>query len=294
MQTIYLAMLALKLAILLGWGYLVFLLARSLRPASGSVYTFRFLAAYLGGSAAAQGLLFLIQDAAHVGVLPEQVGHWPGWVWLEIPLVLTMLMSTALLIRLMHSKRHRVLDRVLGEVRRLRSEVGHDPLTNLCNRATLDQRLAELAGSGEPLSLLFIDVDGFKAYNDCHGHLAGDQVLRSLSALMLRSVRRSDLVARYGGDEFVILLPDAPSDAGRAIAEKLRQQAAEQNHPHRQVTFSIGCAASPSGATDSAALLRMADAAMYRSKRLGGNQVCEFNGPASSGESHTQEGESRT
>ena len=293
MQNLTLVMLALKLVILLGWGYLVFLLVRSLHPASGPVYTFRLLAAYLGGSAAIQGALLEVRQAAHDGVLPEKIGHWPGWLWLDIPPVLVMLVSTALLIRLMHSNRHRVLDRVMGEVRRLRSEVGYDRLTSLCNRVTLDQRLAELAGSGEPLSIMFIDVDGFKGYNDGYGHLAGDQVLRSLSALMLRSVRRSDLVARYGGEEFVILLPGAPPDVGRAIAEKLRQQAAEQEHPHRQVTLSIGFAASSSGPLEPVALLRMADAAMYRAKRRGGNQVCDFGDMNSTAVSDTQEGESR-
>lgn len=292
MQPIALLMAVLKLAILSGWVYLVVLLARSLRPVKGPIYSFRLLAALLGVGAALHGTIHGIRGAALDGLLSDRIGHWPGWIWLEAPPVALMLVCTVLLLRLMLSKRHRVVDRALNEVRRLRSEVGQDPLTGLGNRATLNRRLAELAESNEPLSVLFIDVDHFKGYNDAYGHLAGDEVLRCLSALMLGAVRRSDLVARYGGEEFAILLPGAPLHVGRAIAEKLRQQAAEHQYPHRQVTLSIGAAASPADSTDPAALLMMADAAMYRAKGAGGNQVCHCGDLNPSAVSKTQEGES--
>lgn len=259
---------------------------------SGPVFTFRLLAALLGAGAAIHGGIHAVRGAALDGLLPDHIGHWPGWVWLEGPTVLLMLICTVLLLRLMLGKRHRVVDRALREVRRLRSEVGHDPLTGLCNRATLNRRMAGLVESANPLSILFIDVDHFKTYNDTYGHLAGDEVLCTLSVLMLGSVRRTDLVARYGGEEFVILLPGAPASVGRAIAEKLRQQAAEHRYPHGQVTLSIGVAASPSDSTDPATLLMMADAAMYRAKGLGGNRVCDRGELNPIGVSSTWEGES--
>jgi diguanylate cyclase (GGDEF)-like protein len=134
-----------------------------------------------------------------------------------------------------------------------------------------------LAGRQDrPLSVLMLDVDRFKSYNDDHGHQAGDEVLRLLAGILRREIRPHDWIARHGGEEFVVLLPDADADAGRAVAERLRAAIAGHDWPLRQVTASIGVATTPPGVLTAADLVEAADTALYLSKQRGRDQVAHF------------------
>ncbi|MFZ5818188.1 MAG: GGDEF domain-containing protein [Bacillota bacterium] len=293
MPTLHLIITLIKAAVVAGWLHIVLLLVRSLRPTNRTIYSFRLLAALLGAGAALQTALMLVRGAAMDGLLPGALAGWPGWIWLEAPVTLLIAVCTVLLVQLMMGRRYLVINDALREIRRLRSEVGIDRVTGLYNRTTLEQRLAELAGGPEALSIIFIDVDHFKRYNDSFGHPAGDEVLRRMGGLLARSVRRSDVVARYGGEEFVILLPGAGKLNGMSIAEQIRRRVAEEEFPHRHVTISVGVASAPVDGRDLNQLLQLADQAMYRAKADGGNRVYDAGRlPGRAGPS-TQEGESQ-
>ncbi|WFU24112.1 diguanylate cyclase [Bradyrhizobium sp. CB1717] len=161
-----------------------------------------------------------------------------------------------------------------------------DGLTGLANRRTFDERLtdewARARRDGTQLSLLLIDVDHFKKFNDHYGHLAGDGCLRALSRILSAHARRpADLAARYGGEEFAVLLPDTGPDGcaevGEAIRHALRDLAMlhAQNPPSRLVTVSVGAAASlPSETTaDSSTLVAAADRALYAAKDSGRDRL---------------------
>jgi len=160
-----------------------------------------------------------------------------------------------------------------------------DPLTGLGNRRAFDEAferlLSECRRDGLPLSLLVFDVDHFKLVNDRFGHDAGDAVLRAIGAVLVRHTRASDVRARIGGEEFVVLLPGAGEAVGERIAEKIRATTAELNVQHEQhalaVTISAGGRTIPAVGDDlpAAALraFREADAALYLSKRRGRDRV---------------------
>jgi diguanylate cyclase (GGDEF)-like protein len=150
----------------------------------------------------------------------------------------------------------------------------HDSLTGLHNREAFDEALAqELAHAkrhGRPFSLLFMDIDSFKQVNDTHGHQVGDRVLRAVGAMLLSCKRAADLAARYGGDEFLLLLPDTDKEEALVLAERIRArvagQALEADQPLR-IRLSCGAATFPDDGGDDAALKKYADDALYRSKR---------------------------
>ncbi|RQZ19916.1 GGDEF domain-containing protein [Burkholderia sp. Bp9031] len=158
-----------------------------------------------------------------------------------------------------------------------------DSLTGLDNRGTFDAVLAKEAQrasrSGRPLSVLFVDVDHFKAFNDYYGHLAGDDVLRRVAQAASRCLRRdSDHVARYGGEEFVVTLPDTDARGAATVAEAIRRAIAglaiaHDRSPYGHVTASIGTATAAGGRVNAATLLRLADEALYRAKSGGRNRV---------------------
>ena len=130
-----------------------------------------------------------------------------------------------------------------------------------------------------PLSLLMIDIDYFKNYNDTNGHLAGDQVLRAISLIIQHAVRQTDIVARYGGEEFCAILINTGREGALAIAERIRRNVAETNFPNEKVqpngdlTVSIGVGTFFSGISTVTDLIREADNALYRAKRTGRNKV---------------------
>jgi diguanylate cyclase (GGDEF)-like protein len=156
-----------------------------------------------------------------------------------------------------------------------------DPLTGLANRAGFDEALArEWARGGRrpaALGLLAIDVDHFKRVNDRHGHAAGDAVLKDLTGLLAGLLRPDALLARVGGEELAVLLPDADLSAALALGERLR--AAVEAHPFRfdgaeiPLTISAGAAARAPADRDAGQLLARADALLYQAKRGGRNRV---------------------
>jgi diguanylate cyclase (GGDEF)-like protein len=158
-----------------------------------------------------------------------------------------------------------------------------DGLTGLCNRRQFDQSLQTAASfaarQGLPLSVVLLDVDHFKGYNDTFGHPAGDEVLRGVARLLRGGLREHDLAARYGGEEFAILLPATDSAAGLALAERLRASIQSDLRARRPVTASLGVATATPPSPDVATLVDEADRALYRSKRLGRNRVTHHDGP---------------
>ncbi len=155
-----------------------------------------------------------------------------------------------------------------------------DPLTGLYNRRWLDPMLGRMVArhrrSGVPLALLMLDADHFKAYNDRFGHLAGDRALTALAGIVQANLRPGDAAARFGGEEFVVLLPGSNRQGARGAAERLRAAVAGTSLGGglAALTVSIGVAAlGPRGGPR--ALLAAADKALYRAKRAGRNRVEE-------------------
>lgn len=160
----------------------------------------------------------------------------------------------------------------------------HDLLTGLPNRRSLDKRIRELAAdaAAHPLAVALVDLDGFKGVNDTQSHAEGDDVLRVIASTLRDTLRSDDFVARYGGDEFVALLPGAPAQpAAAAMNRAVKAVAALPGHLSRGVTLSIGLVSMESAEHPEAVLAR-ADTAMYRAKRAGGNRV-EVGSPPSGG-----------
>ncbi len=153
--------------------------------------------------------------------------------------------------------------------------------------ATADNEIQRAARYGNPLSVLFLDLDRFKLVNDVHGHLVGSDTLRALARLLSECVRQVDTLARYGGDEFTILLVDTPHDVAIKVAERIRSRI--ESHLFEagregtlRLTISIGVATCPAHGSAREPLLDAADKAMYRAKSDGRNRVCSADelGPA--------------
>jgi diguanylate cyclase (GGDEF)-like protein len=158
-----------------------------------------------------------------------------------------------------------------------------DGLTGLYNHRFFQERLAQeverARRSGEPVTLIMIDVDHFKRWNDAHGHLAGDGALRQLAALLTAGRRLNDVAARYGGEEFAVILSGTPRKAGALVAEYLRRRVADSRFDPLPAaggfTISAGVACCPDDAADPTALVQAADRALYRAKSEGRNRVVE-------------------
>jgi two-component system cell cycle response regulator len=151
-----------------------------------------------------------------------------------------------------------------------------DALTGLANRATfqitLGQELARARRAGGDVSLVLLDIDHFKALNDTHGHLAGDEVLRGVSAALDECCRAFDTPARYGGEEFAVVLPQTDAEEALAVAERLREAIAGAR-VEPGVTVSVGVATFPLHGDDPDDLVKAADDALYASKRAGRDRV---------------------
>lgn len=179
------------------------------------------------------------------------------------------------------TERVRAEREVLRLNERLREQSLRDPLTGLYNRRYLEEALGRELSLAQrrpqPISLIMGDLDHFKAVNDRHGHLAGDEVLRAFGALMVRHARGSDIYCRYGGEEFLLVLPGMTEDAACARAEHLRAQIAAApitfGGADIAVTASFGVATAPGHGRTGNALIAAADQALYAAKAAGRNQV---------------------
>jgi len=161
-------------------------------------------------------------------------------------------------------------------------QVSHDSLTGLNSRAMLEERVIEELNRAvrykHELSVFFLDIDHFKSINDQYGHHVGDIVLGSLARIMKREVRKSDIVARFGGEEFVVLLPETSLDKARELAERLctsveLETIKFEDEGEVNLTVSIGVATFPAHGLTWPKLLDIADASMYKAKKGGRNQV---------------------
>jgi diguanylate cyclase (GGDEF)-like protein/PAS domain S-box-containing protein len=152
-----------------------------------------------------------------------------------------------------------------------------DSLTGLKNHRLFQERLIDevrrAARYGSPLSILMLDIDQFKTYNDAFGHPAGDALLRRLAGEMEATVRSSDLPARYGGEEFAVILPETDAEQARIAAERLRAAIESMSCSGWSVTASFGVATLSPSVPDAVTLISQADEALYRSKRIGRNCV---------------------
>lgn len=173
-------------------------------------------------------------------------------------------------------------------------ETRRDPLTGLANRRAYDQGIADAvaeAGPGRPLSLLVADIDHFKAVNDGYGHAVGDEVIRLVGKTIRGAVRATDLVARIGGEEFAILLPNADRADAMAVGERIRSTIERYRRLApmagellgRKVTISVGVVEAEPG-EGSASLYARADACLYAAKRGGRNRVVDRLSPDDGGQ----------
>lgn len=155
-----------------------------------------------------------------------------------------------------------------------------DDLTRLYDHTTFLSKLADEVKRFEryrqPLSVIMLDLDQFKAINDKYGHPVGDQVLREISALIRKNLRSVDLAARYGGEEFAICLPQTAEDEAFFFAERLRKQTEELFSGRLPVTVSLGLASAPDDGDGAESLIRAADQALYHSKEKGRNRTTAY------------------
>ena len=164
-------------------------------------------------------------------------------------------------------------------VERLHDLSQQDPLTGLANRRALDALLEDLCARKERFAVILVDIDGFKAFNDSYGHQIGDDCLRRVAAMLRASLRfTTDRIARMGGEEFAVVLPQAALESARTMAERMRNSIYDLRIPHAAsptsgvVTISAGVSVS-TGSTPPNAIIAEADKALYRAKMLGRNRV---------------------
>lgn len=157
---------------------------------------------------------------------------------------------------------------------RLEDAASTDPLTRAVNRRSFGQHLAQAMGTGDPFGLIMFDIDHFKSVNDTFGHDVGDAVLREISALVRENIRETDVLARWGGEEFMILSPGSEADRMVRVAERLREAVAafDFSGVDRQVTSSFGVAVHTPGESVEL-LLKRVDEVLYAAKEGGRNRV---------------------
>src|SRR5947208_5610672 len=181
-----------------------------------------------------------------------------------------------------HVRKKRYTERLRDNVQMSIEMAITDALTGLYNRRYMESHIGTLveqaAARGKPLTVLVLDIDYFKSINDTHGHDAGDDVLREFAIRIRKSIRGIDLACRYGGEEFVVVMPETDIGVATVVAERLRRRIASEPFPiqqsarHIDVTISIGIA-ELSVKDTSATILKRADQALYRAKRNGRNRV---------------------
>ena len=170
----------------------------------------------------------------------------------------------------------------------LKELASRDGLTGLYNnryfKEALEREIKRAERFKHPLSLIMADIDYFKYYNDSHGHVAGDTVLKTVAGVFLKNTREVDIAARYGGEEFAVILPNTDLKDALKVAERIRNGIAEVPVPHEEtqpkgnLTISIGVAAFTADRASPIAFIKAADRALYRAKDLGRNRVCYGDG----------------
>lgn len=244
-------------------------------------------------------VLFVLITSAlpHKGVIPAVIGGYAAGIMLPLLLSLSLLFGfqhdwvtifiiSILVLNLFFSayRLHAILNKLYENLQKLQNEASHDKLTALLNRRSFDRLLLhewhQAQRMAVPLSLIVIDVDHFKKYNDRFGHQAGDVCLSKIAqALTLSLYRNNDLVARYGGEEFVVILFHTSRDEARKIAERIRHAILNLQIPHPDspvgiVSVSLGGATCiPNQEQTPKNLLIQADTALYTAKNQGRNQV---------------------
>jgi len=180
------------------------------------------------------------------------------------------------------TERQQMQDALLKNEALLREQSVRDHLTGVFNRRymeeTLERELFRASRKGLSLGIIMLDVDDFKRFNDTYGHTAGDAILRELGSLLLKHVRGEDITTRYGGDEFIIVLPDASPEVtcqrAKLICEDVKQIRLQfDGQTLEAVTLSLGIAVFPEHGSTSTVLLKAADDALYRAKREGRGRV---------------------
>jgi two-component system cell cycle response regulator len=180
-------------------------------------------------------------------------------------------------------RRRRFTERLRDNVQQSMELAVTDPLTGLYNRRYMESHAVSLversAARGKPLSVLIIDIDHFKAINDTYGHNAGDDVLREFCDRLRSCIRGIDLACRYGGEEFVVVMPDTDLGVANKVAERIRRRIATEPFPIErgsrgvEVTISVGLAGREGPQDTSGSIIKRADAALYLAKRNGRNRV---------------------
>ena len=187
---------------------------------------------------------------------------------------------------------HDQISKIKDLQEKLREQANRDSLTGLFNRryleGTLERELARCKREGAPLTMLMLDIDKFKLVNDTYGHQAGDEVLRVFGHLLQEKARTEDIVCRYGGEEFLLVMPKMPLEIARERGAYLRKLFEETTVSFGDlrigVTTSIGIAAAPEHSDSAEGLVRCADEALYAAKRNGRNQVVTFGDAVSRGD----------
>ena len=263
---------------------------------------------YSGARSAVQAILiFFLGGLLWVALTGQPIDlhtDWPATVLCVVGLTIFLLMTTStayhrnLKLRQtreqLRESEHAVLianlalQKQLHEIHALQAQLSdqanRDPLTGLYNRryldSTLERELARCKREGQPLSLMLIDIDHFKQINDTYGHQAGDEVIKYLADMLSSQARAADVACRFGGEEFLLLLPNMPQNNAQEKAEQWRSAFAETTIAfgefRMQVTLSCGIATYPSHGTSPAELIRCADRALYRAKKKGRNRVVVF------------------
>jgi diguanylate cyclase (GGDEF)-like protein len=206
----------------------------------------------------------------------------------NVPLVLITIIATLIAnYQLERESRLNYLQRLLTRIQgaqlaasviQFQDLAQRDALTGLPNRRAIDAQLDTLCAKGEQFAVIMVDVDIFKSFNDCYGHVIGDDCLRRVAAMLRASLRNTtDQIARIGGEEFVVVLPQTSLDNARIMAERMRNSVYGLRIPHSMspenvVTISAGVSGA-SGTTSAGEILSAADAALYRAKALGRNRV---------------------
>ena len=239
---------------------------------------------------------------AALGFLPAFYGSPRGDFWVQQAVLGVSALTSVAFQRLVlpeilrRARAEQGLQADLRETRELRDELARanallarqartDPLTGLLNHGAIvaqaDDALARALAAGEALSLLFFDIDRFKLINDTHGHQAGDAILAGMAGRVAVALRQGDHLGRYGGEEFLIVLPQTGSQDAAQLAERLRAAVAAQpfalpDGTLVRVTISIGVATVGAENTTRAGLLQTADLALYQAKAGGRDRVCSL------------------